>query len=554
MAITGGVARERRIRANGARGSTAPSVLDASSVFGRRSGRRETLRGRVPSAGPAAPSDGERAVADLATAFERLARVDDVETLVALATCTARELSSATACRLYLSDVSGGQRLAWSDPPHLAREDWKRATRRRVLLRESDGSAAGSMQLSWPAGAVPSAAVLATLRLLASHLTTLLERLYQRERDLAALHALGSDAFGAAGLNGILTDIGRRIIRACGAECGGILLWDPDVERLVVEVCVQRGGSALSEGPEACGSCRLCWPSGDGLVTAAMTERRVVLFGDVRSLRLRSQTDIRSVIAAPMLLEGRPVGLLSLGHSRPHAFNGAHTRLLSSIAADAALAIRSHQNRVAAEELALTAERTRIAQDIHDGVAQDLALLAMRAGMALQDPSQAPAAVADIRKQLLTDIAELRRAVYALRPIDLEKMGLEAALRKLVGEFGEHQRLHAEIAIEARLRDLDPRREAVLYRAVQEGLANAAKHGRARRVDVRVFRATRDTLSVEVVDDGVGFAPEQVGRPSAAGRLGLMQTRERLAALGGALTIHSEPGEGTRLVAQIPTR
>ncbi len=494
-------------------------------------------------------------LAEVEAAFAELAAADEVGTLAALATPMARRLSGATGCRLYLADhLTGPRRLASSDPAHLPRATWTRARQHRFELRGSRGPAAGLLRVYWAPDSTPAPSGLLALRLLVRHLAAQFDRLYSRERDLAALHAVGSGAFGSGGLNGALTEMGRRIMRACGAECGGILLWDQDLDRLVVEVCVERDQGEPAPGQPACGRCTLCWPSGDGLVTAALTERRTVVVGDVRAMRTRTRTDIQSVIAAPMLLDGRPVGVISLGHSRPRAFTGAHARMLSSIAGDAAWAVRSYQNRVAAEELALTSERTRIAQEIHDGVAQDLALLAMRAGTVPRDGSEAAAAVADIRQQLLRDIEELRRAVYALRPIDLEKMGLEAALRKLVAEFGEHQRLRTDLRIGTLLRDLDPRREAVVFRTVQEGLANAAKHGQAGRVTVRLSSPDPDVLEVEVADDGVGFAPGGVAQPSARGGLGLMQTRERLAALGGSLEIHTRPGAGTRLLARLPTR
>lgn len=491
----------------------------------------------------------------LRAAFDQLAAARDVEQLAERAVLVPAALVGAAACRLDLVDaLTGEKHLASSNPPRLSRHLWRHASRRTFVLGHPEPTPLGTLHVFWLPGCRPPPTAVALLRLLVGHFVVLFERLCQRERERASLYALDIGATSQAGLDSTLAEMSRRIMRACRAECGGILVWDYELNRLVVEVCVERAPQSSATGAEQCGSCRLCWPSGGGLVTRAMDERRPVLLGDVQAARPHAQTDIQSVIAVPMLLDGRPVGVISLGHSRPHTFTSVHLRLLSTLAGDAARVIRNHQNRVAAEELALTTERGRIAHEIHDGVTQDLALLAMRAGVAGDDPAEAVAALAEIRELLIRDIGELRRAVYALRPIDLEKMGLEAALRKLVAEFGEHQRLKAKLGLITPLGDLDPRREGVVFRTVQEGLANAARHGQAKAVDVRVSRGANDALVVEVQDDGVGFAPDGLPKPSAQGGMGLVHMRERLAALGGTLTIRSAVGQGTTLTASLPPR
>src|SRR5690606_10134362 len=135
-----------------------------------------------------------------------------------------------------------------------------------------------------------------------------------------------------AGLDSVLTELGRRIMRLCRAECAGILLWDQEVDRLRVEVCVGQTMHQGDVGTSRCRRCMLCWPSGDALVGGVLAQRRPMLVEDVRTVRPSALSDVQSIIAAPMLLDDRPFGVLSLGHSRARAFTRAHLSLLVSLA------------------------------------------------------------------------------------------------------------------------------------------------------------------------------------------------------------------------------
>ena len=118
----------------------------------------------------------------------------------------------------------------------------------------------------------------------------------------------------------------------------------------------------------------------------------------------------------------------------------------------------------------------------------------------------------------------------------------------MVSDFAAQQGWRATVTLDETLPDLPPELELACFRLVQEALNNAAKHADARAVAV-ALRMADGGLSIAVTDDGRGFDP---GSIEGSDRLGLRQMRERMAALGGRLTLLSQPGEGTEVRGWVP--
>jgi signal transduction histidine kinase len=200
---------------------------------------------------------------------------------------------------------------------------------------------------------------------------------------------------------------------------------------------------------------------------------------------------------------------------------------------------------------ALEEERARIARDMHDGIAQSLAFVRMRVDLwndwLGSEPERLPAEFTQLKATLREQIDELRRAIFALRPLDLNELGFAGALRRQVNDFAAQQGWSAALSLDD-LPPLLPAIELACFRLLQEALNNVAKHARARSVQVALTVADGG-LSVSVADDGRGFDP---GAVEGGERLGLRQMRERIASLGGRLTLLARPGEGTTLRAWIP--
>ena len=208
------------------------------------------------------------------------------------------------------------------------------------------------------------------------------------------------------------------------------------------------------------------------------------------------------------------------------------------------------------EAEAIDAERHRIAHEIHDGVAQSLAGLRFKSAVWLSTAAASPgmrAAVDELQAVLNAAVTDLRRAIFALRPVDLEALGFFPALTQLVGDFGDQNQLVAQLDLSGPQDALPALYELPLFRIVQEGLNNIGQHAQASSALVRLAIDAAGGVAVSVRDDGRGFDPGQLS-PAAesAGHFGLRQMRERILDLGGTLDIHSGPGQGTELVMTLP--
>jgi len=212
------------------------------------------------------------------------------------------------------------------------------------------------------------------------------------------------------------------------------------------------------------------------------------------------------------------------------------------------------QRRSEAE--AIAAERRRIAHEIHDGVAQSLAGLRFKSALWSHLADAAPpgmrAALDDLQDVLTAAIADLRRAIFALRPVDLEALGFYPALTQLVGDFGDQNQLVAQLELSGPQDGLPRAYELPLFRVIQEGLSNIGQHARASSVRVSLAVDAAGCVAVSVRDNGRGFDPIQLGPADRAGHFGLRQMRERILDLHGTLDIRSAIGQGTELVIALP--
>jgi signal transduction histidine kinase len=189
------------------------------------------------------------------------------------------------------------------------------------------------------------------------------------------------------------------------------------------------------------------------------------------------------------------------------------------------------------------AERGRLARDLHDGVLQDLSVVVQRleARRVASEMEGSDAGLGPDIDALRRAVRGLRDAVYDLRPGD-DKTFLQR-LEEMVAHYRDlTPEREIDLAVEEGFPpDLAEGASTQLLRLVREALTNARQHSAARRVSV-CLGATEGGLSVEVADDGRGFAAGK-----ADGGIGLSTMRERAALLGGDLEVRSEPGEGTRV-------
>jgi signal transduction histidine kinase len=195
-------------------------------------------------------------------------------------------------------------------------------------------------------------------------------------------------------------------------------------------------------------------------------------------------------------------------------------------------------------ELAAVEERNRLARDLHDSVKQQAFAAAAQisaAKMLLEhDPATAAAHVEQVERLIYALRQELTSLIQELRPAALESKGLASALREYAADWSRQNGIELEVRAQGE-RSLSLDIEQALFRIVQEALSNVARHSEASSAEIGLVY-TKLNISCTISDDGLGFDPDQ-----EHSGFGLRSMRERASALGGALTVESVAGAGTRI-------
>ncbi len=280
----------------------------------------------------------------------------------------------------------------------------------------------------------------------------------------------------------------------------------------------------------------------DSPLAAAIQER----FGE----RIRTiYPYMRSWMSIPLVVKDNAIGLISMQSSQPGYYTERSARIATAIAALAAIALENARLYEQAQDRAALDERQRLARELHDSVSQALYGIALgaRTARALldRDPTQAAEPLDYVLSLTDTAMEEMRALILELRPESLEREGLASALRKLAEATQHRQRLIVQahicnepaIALEAK---------QAFYRIAQEALHNIIKHANATTIDLTLETAP-DAVTLTVADDGAGFDPGA----NFPGHLGLRSMRERMARLGGDLSITSTPGQGATIRATL---
>jgi signal transduction histidine kinase len=201
----------------------------------------------------------------------------------------------------------------------------------------------------------------------------------------------------------------------------------------------------------------------------------------------------------------------------------------------------------ALEELAVSQERNRLARELHDTLAHTLSGLAVQldaiATLWGPNPAKARAMLDRALAATRAGLEETRRALQDLRASPLQDLGLARAIRSLAEGVANRSRLRLELNISEQIGALAPEVEQSYYRVAQEALENVAKHADARWVAV-ILRQAEGHLTLEVSDDGHGFAAESV---ASEYQFGLKGMHERAEMISATLDVNSRPEQGTTI-------
>jgi PAS domain S-box-containing protein len=253
----------------------------------------------------------------------------------------------------------------------------------------------------------------------------------------------------------------------------------------------------------------------------------------------------QSYLGVSLRAGGYPLGWLSYYRASDGGFALDETALLAALAEQIGVIVENHNLRLRMEEAAVLEERGRLARELHDSVTQLLYSIGLFAKAGRDAYKQGNVEQGSGHLSKLGDIAgqaikEMRLLLYELRPRELEREGLIAAIQHRLDAVEGRAGVKTQLVVDTTV-ELSREVERELYHILQEALNNALKHAKATSVQVRI-QADREGIRLDVTDDGSGFAPHDI--PDEGG-MGLANMHERAKKLGGILTVLSGPGKGT---------
>lgn len=252
---------------------------------------------------------------------------------------------------------------------------------------------------------------------------------------------------------------------------------------------------------------------------------------------------VNSNVIAPIRSNGTVLGFLSLDSATPGYFTQAHAERLQSFADQAAIAIQNARLLDRAKQAAITAERNRVANELHDTISQTLwsiSLITERLPALWEiDKKKGQASLAIVHHLAQSALEEMRALLLELRPSALTDDKLGNLIRHVAGVIANR----AGLKVSARIEKQDPvppEVHFVLYRVVQEALNNTARHASASHIEI-YYNSYSGQVDLTIQDDGLGFDPAEVGPD----HLGLSIMKDRVQSIGGTLEITSHPVRGT---------
>lgn len=201
-------------------------------------------------------------------------------------------------------------------------------------------------------------------------------------------------------------------------------------------------------------------------------------------------------------------------------------------------------------------ERLRVARDIHDGPAQSLANLIIKAEVCEKlmdiDIEKSKSQLQELKRCTRESIKDIRKIIYNLRPMSIDELGLVPALQRYIENFQRDTDITVDFVILSQVNLEDSIKSLSIFRIVQEVLNNIRKHACASFVRIRIDM-NRSNISISIVDNGVGFDVEGVKvHDKETGGFGLINIKERVELLNGSLEIKSELNKGTSVIINIP--
>lgn len=372
-----------------------------------------------------------------------------------------------------------------------------------------------------------------------------IQNLRSRDQEIAALLYLQTAAMPKADLSILLGSLLENVQRALDVDFALFYLphgipgqINSSAQLFVHERNDGKPGSPLPEPPFLDGIWKSVQASGHSL--------------SLENVTLNKREMWKVLLAVPLVWQDQsPTGMLVLGSNSIQAFAHRHQQLLETLAGQAALLIQNAWLMMQVEYQAVVDERTRLAREIHDGLAQTLAFLKIQSAqmqnyLARGEMDRLTNTLQASYRTLSDAYIDARQAIDNLRRVP------SASLRDWVGQvaadYEESTGQKVDLSLFQLQLDYPPNVQAQLIRILQEALSNVRKHSGAQSVAI-VGRQDGNTVLIEIRDNGKGFSPEQVDGNS---RYGLRGMRERAESIGADFQIISQPGAGAVICLRLP--
>ena len=260
----------------------------------------------------------------------------------------------------------------------------------------------------------------------------------------------------------------------------------------------------------------------------------------------------KKFLAIPMFVLGEVRGFIGIQHVEPGAYRPEEIELAQALAHHVMLATHVAELAEQRRHAVVFQERTRMARDIHDTLAQGFTGVIIQLDTSVEalrdeEPEEAAKHIGRARELARESLTEARRSVHALRPQALEEATFADALRAIITNTTAGTSLRADFQLKGEPRELQPAVEENLLHIGQEALSNALKHARATKFQARLSFDS-DAVRLELRDNGKGF----VAGCANGGGIGLIGMRERADQIGGEFSLDSAPEAGTRIEVTAP--
>ncbi len=386
-----------------------------------------------------------------------------------------------------------------------------------------------------------------TMRAQLKTLTEGLEsRVNQRTRELAALYEVIREISSHLDIEHVLESVTNKARDLLNSDVAFLCLLDGPGESLILRAY---------DGPQdsVCGTCVLAKYS----VAQQVLGHPQAMICDLGGCQTIAPAYRASHLAAPLRVGERVIGALCVGSTQPATYSEDQVRLLTELANSTAIALENARLYEQAERVATLEERQRIAADMHDGLAQTLSYIKLKADQLRDLIEQGTVERAAKELNLINDAVdrashEVRQSIASLRAAPVPDRAFQEHLAEFVTSFAQSS---PDFSVDVTTHEdrtvvLQADETTQVLRVVQEALQNARRHAGAAHVTV-CFEQQAAGYRLTVQDDGKGF---DITGVNGKGHFGLSIMQVRASRLGGDLTIESVPGQGTRVILTWPAR